>query len=75
MKKHKLRVVENRVPGKIFGSRKDEVTGEWRRLKSEDFYDQYSSSIISQIKENEMGRTCGRYGRDDMGIQGYRGET
>jgi hypothetical protein len=66
---------ENRVLGKIFGARKDEVTGEWRRLKNENFYDQYYSSNISQIKKNEMGRTCGRYGGDDMGIQGYRGET
>lgn len=75
MKKHRLRIFENRVLGKIFGPRKVEVTGEWRRLKNEDLYDQYPSSNVSQIKKNEMDRTRGRYGGDDMGIQGYRGET
>jgi hypothetical protein len=75
IKKHRLRVFENRVLGKIFGPRKDEITGEWRRLKTEDLYVQYSSSNIRQVKKNEMGRTRGKYGKGDMGIQGYRGET
>jgi hypothetical protein len=39
--KHRLRVFENRALK--FGSKKDEVTGEWRRLHSEDPYDLYSS--------------------------------
>jgi hypothetical protein len=41
---HRLRVFENRVLRKIFGSKRDEVTGEWRRLHDEELYNLYSSS-------------------------------
>jgi hypothetical protein len=41
--KHKLRVFENRVLQKIFGPKRDEVTGEWRRLRNEEYYDVYVS--------------------------------
>ena len=33
---HSLRVFENRVPRKIFGRKRDEVTGEWRKLHNEE---------------------------------------
>jgi hypothetical protein len=36
---HRLRVFENRVLRKIFGPKRDEVIGEWRRLPKEDLYD------------------------------------
>jgi len=74
MKEHRLRGFETKVLGKIFGSRKDEVPGKWRRLHNEDLHDQYSSPNVSQIKKNEMPRTCGRFGEDDMSIQGFKGE-
>jgi hypothetical protein len=32
---HRLRVFENRVQRRIFGPKRDEVTGEWRKLHSE----------------------------------------
>jgi hypothetical protein len=56
---HKLRVSENRVL-RIFGLKRDEVTGEWRKLHNEELHNLYSSpSIISdQVKEDEMGRAC-----------------
>jgi hypothetical protein len=38
---HRLRVFENRVLRGIFGSKRDEVTGEWRRLHNEDLNDLY----------------------------------
>jgi len=41
---HRLRVFENRVL-RIFGPKKDEVTGDWRKLHSEELNDLYSSSI------------------------------
>ena len=37
----KLRVFENKVLRRIFGSRRDEVTGEWRRLHNEELNDLY----------------------------------
>jgi hypothetical protein len=40
---HRLRVFENRVLRKIFGPKRDEVTGEWRKLHNEELRDLYSS--------------------------------
>ena len=45
----KLRVFENRVMRRIFGPRKDEVTGEWRRLHNEELNDLYSSPNIVRV--------------------------
>jgi hypothetical protein len=39
--KHRLRVFENRVLRRIFGAKRDEVTGEWRRLHNEELNDLY----------------------------------
>jgi hypothetical protein len=48
---HRLRVLENRVLRGIFGAKRDEVTGEWRRLHNEELNDLYSSpNIIRVIK-------------------------
>jgi hypothetical protein len=48
---HRLRVFENRVLKRIFGPKRDEVTGEWRKLHNEELRDLYSSlSIIRIIK-------------------------
>ena len=38
----KLRVFENMVLRRIFGPRRDEITGEWRRLHKEELNDLYS---------------------------------
>jgi hypothetical protein len=42
----RLRVLENRVLGKIFGPKRDEVTGDWRRLHSEELNDLYCSPML-----------------------------
>jgi hypothetical protein len=47
---HRLRVFEKKVLRKIFGRKRDEVTGEWRKLH-EDLHDLYCSpSIIIELK-------------------------
>ena len=56
----KLRVFENMALRRIFGPRRDEVTGEWRRLHNEELNDLYSSPNI--VRANEMGWACGAYG-------------
>jgi hypothetical protein len=49
--KHRLRVFNNWVLRRIFGPKRDEVTGEWRRLHKEELYVLYSSrNIIKVIK-------------------------
>jgi len=51
----RLRVFENRVLRRIFGPRRDEVTGEWRKLHNEELNELYSSpSIVWVIKSRRM---------------------
>jgi hypothetical protein len=63
-------VFENRVLRRVFGPKRDEVTGEWRKLHNEEFRDLYSSpSIIRIIKSRRMG-WAGHVAR--MGRRGTR---
>jgi hypothetical protein len=48
-------VFENRVLRRIFGPKRDEVTGEWRKLHNENLHNLYSSpDIIKQVKSRRM---------------------
>jgi hypothetical protein len=62
---HRLRVFENRVLRRIFGSKRDDVTGGWRKLHNEELHGLYSSSsIIRVIKARRMrwvGHVSGAY--------------
>ena len=51
----RLRVFENKVLRRIFGPRREEVTGEWRRLHNEELNDLYCSpNIVRVIKWRRM---------------------
>jgi len=51
----KLRVFKNRVLRRIFGPRRDELTGEWRIMRKEELNDLYSSpNIVRLIKWRRM---------------------
>jgi hypothetical protein len=60
-------VFENRVLRRIFGSKRDEVTGDWRKLHNEELHNLYSSpNIIRMIKSRRI-RLSGHLAR--MGIR------
>ena len=71
-KECRLRIFENRVLRRIFGSKRDEVTGEWRKLHNEELNDLYSSfNIVRMIKWRRM-RWAGHVARMDERIDVYR---
>jgi hypothetical protein len=52
---HTLRVSDNRVIRRIFGLKRDEVTGEWRKLHNEELHNLYALlDIIRHIKSRRM---------------------
>jgi hypothetical protein len=59
-------VFENRVLRRIFGPKRDEVTGEWRKLHNKELHDLYSSpNIVRVVKSRRMrwARHVARMGR------------
>jgi len=58
----KLRVYENGVLRRIFRPKRDEVTGEWRKLHNEELYALYSTNIIRVIESRRI-RWAGHVGR------------
>ena len=59
----KLRVFENMVLRGIFGPKRDEVTGEWRRLHNEELNDFYSSPNIVWVIKSRRMRWAGHVAR------------
>jgi hypothetical protein len=68
----RLRVFKNRVLGRIFGPKRDEVTGEWRRLHNEDLNGLYSSPNIIQVIRSRGMRWAGHVARVGENRGAYR---
>jgi hypothetical protein len=56
---HRQRVFENRVLRRILGPKRDEVTGEWRKLHNEELRDLYSSPSPNQNNQDAEDEMCG----------------
>jgi hypothetical protein len=67
---YRLRVLENRVLKRIFGPKRDEVTGVWRKLHNKELQDLYSSPSIIRIIKSRRMRWAGHVAR--MGKRGTR---
>ncbi|KAJ4449272.1 hypothetical protein ANN_00670 [Periplaneta americana] len=67
----RLRVFENKVLRKIFGAKRDEVTGEWKKLHNTELHASYSSpGIIRNIKSRRL-RWAGHVARMGESRNGY----
>jgi hypothetical protein len=64
MEEHRLRMFENRFLRRIFGPKRDEVMGDWRKLHNEELH-----------KVDEMGRTCSTNGGEEECISDIGGEA
>jgi len=68
----KLRVFENMVFRRLFGHRREEVTGEWRRLHNEELNDLYSSPNIVRVTKSGRMRWAGHVARMGEEREVYR---
>jgi hypothetical protein len=65
-------LIENRVLRRIFGPKREKVTGDWRKLHNEEFYNLYSSpDIIRKTKSRRM-RWAGLVARMEETMNAYR---
>jgi hypothetical protein len=61
---------------RIFGPKRDEVKGEWRKLNNKELHDMYCSlNIVWVIKTNKIGGACSADGGGERRVQGFGGET
>jgi hypothetical protein len=69
---HGLRVFENRVLRRTFGPKRDEVTGDWRKLPNEKLHNLYSSSNIIRLIKSRRIRWAGHVARMGEKRNAYR---
>jgi hypothetical protein len=60
---HRLRVFDNRVLRRTFGSKRDEVTGDWRKLHNEELHNLYSSPSMLRVIKSRRMRWAGHVAR------------
>jgi hypothetical protein len=68
----RLRVFENRVLRRVFGPKREEVTGEWRKLHNEELSDLYSLPNIVWVVKSRRMRWAGHVARMEEGRGVYR---
>jgi hypothetical protein len=59
----RVRVLENRVLRRIFGPKRDEVTGEWKRLYNKELHARYSSPNIIAVTKSKRSRWASHVAR------------
>jgi hypothetical protein len=69
---HRLRVFENRVLRRIFGPKRDVVTGDWRKLHNEELHNLYSSPNIIRMVRSRRMRWAGHVARMCATRNAYR---
>ena len=69
----RLRVFDNRVLRRIFGPKRDEVTGEWRKLHNEELSGLYSLPCIVRVVKSRRMRWAGHVARMGDGRGVHRG--
>ena len=68
----RLRVFENRVLRTVFGPKRDEVTGEWRKLDNEELRDIYSLPNIVRVVKSRKMRWTGHVASMEKGRSVHR---
>ena len=63
---------ENKVRRKIFGAKKDEITGEWRKLHNAELHALYSSANIIRSLKSRRLRWAGHVARMEQSSNAYR---
>jgi hypothetical protein len=73
----RLRVFENRVLRRVFGPKRDGVTGEWRKLQNEELNDVYSLPNIVRVVKSRRMRLAGHVARmgKDKGVHRVLGKA
>jgi hypothetical protein len=68
----RLRVFQNRMLRRMFGRKRDEVTGEWRKLHNEELHDVYSSPTTVRVRKSRRMGWAGHVARMGKGRDVYR---
>jgi hypothetical protein len=69
---YSLRVFEKRVPRRLFGAKRDEVTGSLRKLHNEEFHNLYPPPSIIRMRNSKRMRWAGNIARIDEQSNAYR---